>query len=99
MLLQIIALPVSVQTKPGEVAQQQTLQIQVVNPANNASGGDKYSLPLSLQHFQQGQVIQSSPLHIIQYLIQYSRALISEFLVCIATPILEGKYVSNNIIC
>lgn len=57
MLSQIIALPVSVQTKPGEVAQQQTLQIQVVNPANNASGGDKYSLPLSLQHFQQGQVI------------------------------------------
>lgn len=74
MLSQIITLPVSVQTKPGEVTQQQTLQIQVVNPANNASGGEKYALPLSLQHFQQGQVIQSLPLHIVHNLLQYIRS-------------------------
>ncbi|KAG8270826.1 hypothetical protein J6590_076512 [Homalodisca vitripennis] len=53
---QIIALPINVPSKPGDMAQQQTLQIQVVNPANSAaSGGEKYSLPLTLQHFQQGQ--------------------------------------------
>lgn len=57
VLSQIIALPINVQSKPGDVAQQQTVQIQVVNPANSAtSGGEKYSLPLALQHIQQGQV-------------------------------------------
>lgn len=55
--VQIIALPINVQGKPGEMGQQ-TLQIQVVNPANtSASGNDnKYSLPL---HFQQQVRLQA----------------------------------------
>lgn len=39
--------------KPGDLPQQQTLQIQVVNPGGGAGGSEKY-LPISLQPFQQG---------------------------------------------
>jgi hypothetical protein len=54
---QIMALPINVGTtgKPGELAHQQPLQIQVVNPADGSTG-EKYSLPLTLHHIQQGQV-------------------------------------------
>ncbi|XP_014270577.1 uncharacterized protein [Halyomorpha halys] len=67
---QIITLPISVPgAKPGDLPQQQTLQIQVVNPNPGAGGGpEKYALPISLQPFQQGgatvlTVAYSNPHH------------------------------------
>ncbi|XP_014248466.1 zinc finger and BTB domain-containing protein 49-like isoform X2 [Cimex lectularius] len=55
---QIITLPISVPgAKPGDLPQQQTLQIQVVNPGGGAggAGGEKYTaVPISIQPFQQG---------------------------------------------
>lgn len=48
---QIITLPISVPgAKPGDLPQQQTLQIQVVNPGTGAPGtGEKYAVPLFQQ--------------------------------------------------
>lgn len=67
---QIITLPISVPgAKPGDLPQQQTLQIQVVNPNPGAGGTpEKYALPISLQPFQQGgttvlTVAYSNPHH------------------------------------
>uniref|UniRef100_A0A146M645 Gastrula zinc finger protein XlCGF46.1 n=2 Tax=Lygus hesperus TaxID=30085 RepID=A0A146M645_LYGHE len=55
---QIITLPIQVPgAKPGDLPQQQTLQIQVVNPGGGSGGGgsDKYhAVPISLQPFNQG---------------------------------------------
>ncbi|BET01544.1 ZnF_C2H2 [Nesidiocoris tenuis] len=54
---QIITLPIQVPgAKPGDLPQQQTLQIQVVNPGGGSGGGsDKYhAVPISLQPFTQG---------------------------------------------
>lgn len=57
---QIITLPITVPgSKPGDL-QQQTLQIQVVNPtATTGTGaGEKYhAVPLSLHQFQQGATV------------------------------------------
>lgn len=66
---QIITLPISVPgAKPGDLPQQQTLQIQVVNPNSGGGGGPEKYLPISLQPFQQGgttvlTVAYSNPHH------------------------------------
>ncbi|XP_054284387.1 myoneurin-like isoform X1 [Macrosteles quadrilineatus] len=63
---QIMALPINMggSGKPGEMTQQQPLQIQVVNPADG-SGGEKYSIPLTLAHFPQGQGMENLVLGVI----------------------------------
>lgn len=66
LCFQIITFPISLPgSKPGDLPQQQTVQIQVVNPGggSGSGGGDKF-LPLSLQQLQQCGATVSSAVYI-----------------------------------
>lgn len=76
-------------SKPGEQPQQQTLQIQVVNP--NSGNSDKL-LPLSLQHF--GQVLHVAYNHQTADGLQLQVSLV----ICLEGPFLYLRVISFGVV-